>query len=316
MASLVAVGVMALAAASGPGLVVQGETTCPSSAQVTAALEGLVSTTTVAGASSDVVELKARAAAVNVRLVTGAGEFVGEKQLPPAAGCDERARAAAVIVAAWEARLRAGDAGNLDVPRAPAVAAAPSPPPPRASEPPTIVRASLPPPRAPWLIAPGAAFVASAAGGDLVGGAVAELAAGPSDAPWAVGVGGIAVDTHAMTVGTGQGSWRRLGGVVDARADLRLRPFDLELRAGVLLTAMSVSGRGFSSASSSTLFDPGALAALRVKAHFGRLTPWAEAAAVLWPAGHTLYVEGTTASADLPSKEALISLGASFEVGR
>jgi len=113
------------------------------------------------------------------------------------------------------------------------------------------------------------------------------------DARYGLAVGGLVVDTHATAVGPGQGAWRRVGGVVDGRARLRAGRVELVLRAGLALTAISVGGRSFSRTSGSTLFDPGVLAALRLRVRVGSVTPWLEGAATFWPAGHTLILDGS-----------------------
>jgi hypothetical protein len=87
----------------------------------------------------------------------------------------------------------------------------------------------------------------------------------------------------------------------------------LELRAGVALTVLGVTGQSFPVTGGATLFDPGLVAGLRGRFRLGRLWPWAEATAAFWPRAHTLYVGGGTAgSADLPSFEALLGAGVSL----
>ena len=65
-----------------------------------------------------------QAGSVTVRLSTARGEVVGEKRLPDRLSCSERAQAAAVVVAAWEARLR-GVAAEVRPPTQPPPLAAP-----------------------------------------------------------------------------------------------------------------------------------------------------------------------------------------------
>jgi hypothetical protein len=308
---LISLAGVVVALAAGPGVDVRGDTTCPSAADVRAALDGLVSPAPVA--TSDVVELRGHDGAVSVRLVGATGEFIAEKPLPATATCPERARAAAVIVAAWETRLRAGLAGALDVPKA----EPPAPPPPIAPLPSqpiaAVIRPAPSPAPATIEVAPGAAVLASMISGHVVAGALVETAFSAPSGRFGVGLGGLLVDAHTTAVGAGKGSWRRLGGVVDARSGVRAGRFELGLRAGVALTALSISGSGLPNAKSATLFDPGMLAALRARLHLGALTPWVEGAVAFWPAGHDLYVDGNgDPSATLPSAEVMLAIGLSF----
>ena len=178
-------------------------------------------------------------------------------------------------------------------------------------------RPAPPPPVVPIDVAPGAALLTSIVSGQLAAGALVEIAVAPRGARFALGVGGLLVDAHSASVATGQGSWRRLGGVVDARSGVRAGRLELGLRAGVALTALSVTGTALPKTESATLFDPGVLAALRAKVHLGALTPWLEGAVAFWPAGHDLYVVGSGAPPTaLPSAEVMLALGLSLERDR
>lgn len=312
-----------LAAGAAPSVDVRGDTKCPTPAELSAALVGLVAPA-AAPASPDVAELRAVAGVVSVRLVSAKGDVIAEKILPSSPSCAEKARTAAVVVAAWEARLRAGLLGGLSVPQPERAAPPPAPPPvvqvkvvEAPARPAVIVReVAPPPPPAPIQIEPGAAFLASVVSGELAAGVLAEAAFSRRDAGFAVGVAGLAVGTHATTLGPGQGTWRRLGGVVDGRARSSFGAVGLELRAGVALTALSVQGRALPKPASATMFDAGALVGLRGKLRSGSLAPFIEGTFAFWPSAHNLYLSGTNDSADLPSAEALLSVGVAFASAR
>jgi hypothetical protein len=308
VSGLVDLAVVLVTLAAGPGVDVRGDTSCPSVSDVRLALDGLVLPPAPA-AAPDVAELRGHDGGVSVRLVGASGEFIAEKPLPERETCVERARSAAVIVAAWETRLRAGFVGDLTVPKPePRPIAAPATPVA------TVNRPAPLPAAAPIDVAPGAALLTSIVSGQLAAGALVEAAVGRRDGRFALGLGGLLVDAHTTAVATGQGSWRRLGGVVDVRSSARAGRFELGLRAGVALTALSVTGTALPKTESATLFDPGVLAALRAKLHLGALAPWLEAAALFWPAGHDLYVVGSGAPPTaLPSAEVMLGLGLSFE---
>src|SRR3982751_32522 len=131
------VSLLVLAAAADPparALNVTGATACPVPADVEAALTGLIAARDP-GTPADVAELKDDTGSVVVTLRRDSGEPIGEKRLDPGLSCPQRARAAAVIVAAWEARLA--------TPAAALVVEAPAP------SPPVIVARSAPPMVAP-----------------------------------------------------------------------------------------------------------------------------------------------------------------------
>ena len=119
---------------SARALPVTGATTCPVPADVEAALTGLIPARDPE-LPPDVAELKDDTDSVVVTLRRGTGEPIGEKRLDPGLSCAQRARAAAVIVAAWEARL-------ATPPAAPVVQ------PPPAASPPLVVENVQRPPHA------------------------------------------------------------------------------------------------------------------------------------------------------------------------
>jgi hypothetical protein len=320
MMSLTWLAAALLTAGAGPSVDVRGDTECPSPAELSAALVGLVPASATP-ASPDVAELRAVDGVVSVRLVNAKGDVIAEKILPASPSCAEKARTAAVIIAAWEARIRAGMLGGLSVPRPERAPPPPTPPPvvqvkivEAPARPAMIVRDVAPP--APLQIEPGAAVFASLVSGELAAGLLAEAALSRRDAPFALGIGGLAVGTHATTVGPGQGSWRRFGGVVDGRARSSFGSVELELRAGLAMTALSIEGRSLPKPTSTTMFDPGALVGLRGKLRAGSVSPWLEGTFAFWPSSHNLYLSGTNDSADLPSAEALLSVGVAFVSGR
>lgn len=297
-----------LAATGGapPSIDVRGDTVCPSAEEVGAALVGLVSSPSPSGAP-DVVDLSRENGSIRVRLSNAAGEVVAEKHLPEAPSCAERARAAAVIVAAWEVRLRAGLQPPVEVPRLAAREALAVP----AAQ---IARPAAPaaPPPPPLEMETGAVIFASLAGGTVAPAAMLEVTVSRRDSRFAAGVGALAVATHATAVGTGTATWRRFGGVLDVRSRSRLAKVVLELHAGLALTALGVTGQSYPVTSGATLFDPGGLAGLRLRFPAGALSPWIGATTAVWPRAHDVYVSGTSSSAQLPAFEVLAGAGISL----
>ncbi|HTA20756.1 MAG TPA: hypothetical protein VK989_15795, partial [Polyangia bacterium] len=143
-------------------VIVRGDTECPTAAELSAALVGLVAPASPGGAP-DVAELRGHGAEVIVQLANAQGDVIAEKPVPESGSCAERARTAAVIVAAWEAHLRGGMSGDLAVPppreSPPVVAPVPGAPTPPVAPPP------LPAVAAPVAAAPASPFKLEAGAG-------------------------------------------------------------------------------------------------------------------------------------------------------
>jgi hypothetical protein len=120
-------------------------------------------------------------------------------------------------------------------------------------------------------------------------------------------------------VAPGEATRRRLGVEVAARREQALSDGAwLQLDLGLSLSALSVDGQGFSQNTGAWLFDPGAVAGLRVAAAVGRVRPWVGVHGAYWPRVHRLSVTGPGAQelATLPAAEVLLGAGANFGVSR
>ncbi|MEP6652140.1 MAG: hypothetical protein ABJA82_02210 [Myxococcales bacterium] len=162
----------------------------------------------------------------------------------------------------------------------------------------------------------GGEVLTSMVASDVGRGALIELRAARPDSVLAGAVSGLGLDAHIRQVGSGQGRWRRLGGIVDLRSVARWRPAELELRLGLAVTGVAIAGQAFPVTQGATLFDPGGVAGLRARFRLGRWVAWTDATAAFWPRAHNLYVTGDSASADLPSVELWLGVGLSLLVRR
>jgi hypothetical protein len=297
---------------------VGGDASCPSPAEVTAALAGLIAPArpATAGSGSERLEVAGRGAVVSIRLWSADQELIAERRLPQGQSCAERAQAAAVIAAAWEAHLRAGA-----VPMSPLSGGALPPgaiaqPPPSHPQPPSshpvVTRAATPPPPEPIRVVTGGALLASVAAGGVAPAVAVDGALVRPGAAFDLVVGALAVGTHSLSLASGRGSWRRVGGFAGLQTGSVWQRVAVELQASVALTAVSITGESFPTTSSATVFDPGGMAALRLRLRGERLSPWLEAAAAFWPRTHSLFVMGSTDSAELPGFEAFLGAGVSF----
>lgn len=278
-----------------------GATACPAPADVEAALAGLIPAGDP-GRPPDVAELKDDAGSVIVALRRGSGEAIGEKRLNPDLSCEQRARAAAVIVAAWEARLA--------TPPAPLVVQQPDPPPVVRQTPPP---ASLPPP-AETQIELGVAVGGSINGTNLAPTASIEVAYARGSALVVPAVAALIVGSHDTPVGSGTARWRRYGLVASAASRRDWKPVWAEARVAAALTALDIAGNSFPRNGAGVTFDPGLEFGARVGLRSSRLRWWIDGTIAFWPRGQEVFVQGAPDSATLPRGQALISLGAAYEI--
>jgi hypothetical protein len=122
------------------------------------------------------------------------------------------------------------------------------------------------------------------------------------------------VGPHTKEVAPGTASWRRYGLVVTAASRRDRAPTWAEARVGAALTLLDISGRSFPTNGSSITFDPGVEIGVRVGLRARRMRTWLDATIALWPRGQEVFVQGAPGSATLPRGQALISLGAAYEV--
>ena len=282
---------------------VTGDSSCPSAAEVAAALPGLIGPTDP-DIAADQASLTDDGSAVTVALRRASGDLVGEKRLDAGLSCEQRARAAAVVIAAWEARPGV-QANTLAVPA----------PPPRpaavvAERSPGDLTARAGP--APIDVEPGASLGASLNGASPAPVAAIEVAFSRRDGLIIPAVGALFVGTHTRSVGPGDGTWRRYGLLATVGSRRSWSAAWAEARVGVAATLLDISGDSYPSNGAGITFDPGITLGARCGPRFGPVRLWIDATAAFWPRGQTLTVSGVPASAALPRGEALLGLGASY----
>jgi hypothetical protein len=294
----------AVAGSANPPIEIWGATTCPAPADVEAALPGLIERSDQTPIA-DVVELTPDGDSVLLTLRGASRESLGEKRLDAALSCDERARAAAVVIAAWEAKLDP-QAGALVVPPSPAGAA------PAAVEQTQMPPIDMPPP--PTRVETGVSVAGSINGTTLAPAAIIEVAVARPFASLIPTVAGLFVGSHSMPVGPGDGTWRRFGLVATVGSRRNLPPVYVEARGGGALTWLDISGSSYPLNASGVTFDPGLTIGVRGGLRLAHFHWWLDAAAMFWPRGQEVYVGGSPGSALLPRAEALLGLGASYAI--
>ena len=225
---------------------------------------------------------------LSVDLEPGNPTFAAQRSVVVGSNCDERAKAAAVVIATWwpvePTGLRAGEGGGA------------------AQE----ERGRR------FQVAVGG--LASAVSGSVAGGARAEA----SFVSWAraVGVrlaaGGVAA--HANTLGQGQVSW--------SRASLELGPTYsyrfLHVDAGGVGSLLWVAGSGFSENRKASGAAVGVTVGVRATAQRGRVRPWLELRGIAWPQTQQMSVTnsatGSQSSRSLPHAELQLGAGVAFSL--
>jgi hypothetical protein len=127
-------------------------------------------------------------------------------------------------------------------------------------------------------------------------------------------VAALIVGGHTTSVGPGSATWRRYGLVATAASRREWRPLWAEGRLGIALTLLDISGGSFPNNGSGVTFDPGVDLGARVGLRSHRMRWWLDGTIALWPRPQDVYVVGAPGSATLPRGQALVSLGAAYEI--
>lgn len=238
--------------------------------------------------SSFEVRLTEAADALQIELSTTSGERLAIRQLTGPHGCDERAAAAALVIATWLADL---DTGLSPPQLAPARAAA-----------------SAPRKRASWHLglgvlgaldsaAPTFGATAYASYGDTGLGTWAELGfAGPRELPF----------------DPGAARYQRLWGGVGPRLLLERERMFAEANVQARGAVLWVSGRGYDEPARSVGLHTGVAAGGKVGYRFGGLSPFGGVGAVRWFPQQRVRVEGLPGAASLPAFEGWLVAGISW----
>jgi hypothetical protein len=276
----------------------------------------------------DVVEIATGESVPVVRLVEPGGRVVHERRLDAGASCSERANEAAVVIATWEANLRA----DVPFPPAPRASAsgrdAPTPPAPAALPPsrapafvvvsaPVSVQAAAPPrfdqrPESRATIGGELFMAASLPGGSVPAGLVETTRLGRGRLHGRASL--LLTGAHALALAPGTVTWRRASLGLGATVDL-WRPW-LAFHADALVAAVLAAGSGYNFDASATSWQLGGAAGLRGGVPVtSRIAIWADVTVAEFLGTEHVSVLNVTAMPQLPSWEAQAGVGASFSFG-
>jgi len=290
-------------------LEIRGETSCPQPEDVRAQLQPLAPSAWPAEAAIKSVVLaeagdrQTGRASLVVTLFGKSHEMLEERRLLLYPTCDERARAVAVVLASWLTALPSGAPLAMQLTKA-------APPP----APAVVLVAPVPASAAPAIaVNASAAALASVATDGVAPGVMVEATLAPSDARWSGSLAGLLEGTHSKSVGGGQATWWRWGGVAGGAWKVVRGRVWLDVRAAFLFTRLHIAGTGFPSNTAGTTWDLSAALGTRLGYAGSRLQPWLGAWAVGWGGAQNVHLVGSDTPRDaLPRFEALFGLGATF----
>ena len=265
-------------------LPVTGSATCPSAGEVQAELQGLLPEGT--GRAGEQAEVQPAEAGVRIALRSASGAAVGERILSEPGSCAELARAAAVILAAWEAET------------------------PSAAHPGELfgMRTTTPPESWEFELALGA--VASWSDAVAPGGWL-SVSAGPPGR-WSGVVSFLGTGSRDIALGPGQVAWRRWEAGVGPRVRLSRAP-EWAFQAEAVAAGLSLRGQGFDADGTALQLDPGARLSARVAWWWGPAALWLQLSLGGWLSSQRADVSGATAaSVQLPRVEVLVAAGMAY----
>ena len=274
---------------------------CPTAAQVHAALEGMLDTRTSERRGGDAAVVESAGGQLTVRVRDQSGAVVGERRVNAAGSCDERARTAAVVIAALETRLPAPtEPVKLSVASA---VRAPAPAPPAS------------PPAARELELTG--LVASTGESVAPGGRVDLALLGRAPLVLRAAVSYTGALTHKVGLGPGAGRFSRAALAVGAgsRNGLPGR-FYFESGGEAVASALRIEGTGFMHNRTNTTFDPGLRLAARLGRAWSGLRLAVTAGVGAWLRPQKLYLDGGSGeTSELPRFEVQLGLAVGIPSG-
>lgn len=283
---------------AGPPVDIDGDSTCPTPAEVAPRLAGLLRPDAAAG-PPDLARLSDRAGALFIQLQRPDGSPIGERALERGYPCADLAAAAAVILATWESDVHPTFRPTLAAPaaelRQPAPVTAPEAPTAMAFDVGGAIAGSLAPAAGSGGGAWGALLVGTLSG-DRLGGRLAVQA----------------VTERTLDLQAGTVHWRRM--MLALGPQLRFKrpgrgPF-VDLHVEAAGAWVSASGSGFATNHSDSSADLGLGAGVRLVLGGRSLAPWVDLSACGW-LRHQL-ASTNDASVTLPRIEGTLALGLSF----
>jgi hypothetical protein len=294
----------ALALASSAGVELDGDSDCPTVAEIAQRLHEVAPATTGEAPIATVVHVSRVDGAVRLELAGAEGQVLATRDLPATEACDDLAAAAAVVIATWQSDLNPRTSPGVDLP-----ATLPETPAP----PPVITARPAPAPPRPMFL--GVGLLASTAGGQVTPGA--SLRASVDLGPAWLGLGGALGATTSRTadvtnhpdVARWTRGWLGLGPELHAGRENRL-----EGHVQGLLGLLRVEGVDLPDAKADTTLELGVGGGVSVAHWVGNAAVWLGVDVLAWPGRQSLSIVGTPDQGSLPRFD--LQLAAGMALGR
>jgi hypothetical protein len=309
----------------GAALRVEGETSCPTAAQVAADVQKILGL-------SDEYAPKVHAslirdgAFIDLKLTESDGTSLGERRLEANEDCVVLSRTAAVVLAAWLTdqhpeflvALPANADPNAPPGAAPSSSSPPPPPPTPAVTPVTPVtqrpnagattKPSAPAPSA-HRLALGAAIGGGWASSQFVPAAWLGISLDPVTTGWGMQLSAAWLGAYSQSLGTGNVSWTRWPLMAGPYARFAFGSATVELEAGPALGWLRLDGQNFATNQARSDASLGGYGALRFMPKAGAWHPFVMAAPVYWLGHITAETNDSASRTNLPSVELLFAAG-------
>jgi len=278
------------AAIAAPAVFVEGDSLCPTPAEV-----AVLVTPLLADSSPATTPARARidraGSELRVRLTDEKGAPVAERQLLPTASCAETAELVAVMIATWLGQLRPEQLPTLALPSPPA-----APPPPIG----TRAVGEL-----------GAGVGMTLAEGSAAPGARALVSLSARTRGWGILAQASGTTGHDVTIGAYTATWQRWHITLGPSYRVPIGRWRLSASAGLSAGWISAEGNTFPQNFSTTRFSPGAAGLIQLARPFGGWSPWLAIGAAAAFHDRPLTVSESTDQRALRPLELDISVGAS-----
>lgn len=291
-----------------PQVVVRGEATCPSAQAVATHLTALLAEGEAAPPDQAHVDVAADSMIVDLRRADGTR--IAVRRIVRSGSCDEMAEAAAVVLATWETRMRAGWDGvqEIDIGAPPPHALEVLPPAPPRPEQPARAEPSRGVP-----IDVGAGGMQSWSGSDAALGGYLELFLPVDRFVLHAGISGWG--NHRVAFNQGIAVWSRVAAGVGAGWVLDGRSLFASVHGDAWGALLSVRGEGFAVNRSQQSFDPGLSGSVRAGFRLGSLRPYAGGMIGYWPRPQGLSLQGDPSVPHLRQLETSVQVGLLFRMG-
>lgn len=285
--------------ASWLALNVHGDLTCPTPAEVSRVLTGLVPARAAKPAEGRAY-LSASGGFVTIELWGLDGGLMAERRLDSVGSCAEMAEAVAVILAAWQADLSPRRAqGVTELPAAAAVSPAPE----SAAGPPVLFDV-------------GAAALTSLVSGKAELGGKVEGVLLPFASPLGFHLAAAAASSHTQTSTSPPVGAQWIRPALSAGPNLRWRgqSFAVDVHGDAVLALQRVKGVGLTTISSDTSVQFGLAAGLRGLRTWNHIAAWIGTDLLVYQGQDNLTVGNSQSIGRLPHLELQVTLG--FSLGR